>query len=110
MKTVVVTFADVPEANVIRTDTELQRYDEVDISIAGATENGPVTPVIRAVNKMNLNQISTATEDFIARARICRLKRKPVFVAGSIKVAALINFTLSVDHRAIGGSVATQWL
>ena len=150
LKTVAATFADVPDANVIWTDTELRRYDDVDISIAVATDNGLVTPVIRAVNQMNLNQISAATEDLIARARIGRLKQneieggtfsvtnlgmygideffailnppqsailsvgaaklKPVVVDGSIKIASVIIFTLSVDHRAIDGALAAQWL
>jgi pyruvate dehydrogenase E2 component (dihydrolipoamide acetyltransferase) len=150
LKTVAATFTDVPEANVIWTEDELRRFDDVDISIAVATDNGLVTPVVRAVNQMNLNQIASATEDLIARARIGRLKQKeieggtfsvtnlgmygtdeffailnppqsailavgaakqkPVVVEGSIKVASVINFTLSVDHRAIDGALAAGWL
>ncbi len=150
LKTVAAAFTDVPEANVIWTEDELRRFDDVDISIAVATDNGLVTPVVRAVNHMNLNQIASATEDLIARARIGRLKQKeieggtfsvtnlgmygtdeffailnppqsailavgaakakPVVVEGMIKVASVINFTLSVDHRAIDGALAAQWL
>ena len=150
LKTVSAAFSDVPNANVIWTADEIRRYDDVDISVAVATDNGLVTPVVRAVNQMNLNQLSAATEDLIARARIGRLKQneieggtfsvtnlgmygtdeffailnppqsailsvgaakqKPVVVDGSIKIASVINFTLSVDHRAIDGALAAQWL
>lgn len=150
LKTVAAAFSDVPDANVIWTADELRRYDDVDISVAVATDNGLITPVVRAVNQMNLNQLSAATEDLIARARIGRLKQneidggtfsvtnlgmygtdeffailnppqsailsvgaakqKPVVVDGALAVATVINFTLSVDHRAIDGALAAQWL
>ena len=150
LKTVAAAFSDVPDANVIWTTDELRRFNDVDISVAVATDNGLITPVVRAVNQMNLNQLSAATEDLIARARIGRLKQneieggtfsvtnlgmygtdeffailnppqsailsvgaakqKPVVVNGSISVASVLNFTLSVDHRAIDGALAAQWL
>jgi pyruvate dehydrogenase E2 component (dihydrolipoamide acetyltransferase) len=150
LKTVAAAFIDVPEANVIWTEDELRKFNDVDISIAVATDKGLMTPVVRSVNLMNLNQIASATEDLIARARIGHLKQneieggtfsvtnlgmygtdeffailnppqsailavgaakqKPVVVAGSIKVASVINFTLSVDHRAIDGALAARWL
>lgn len=150
LKTVAAAFLDVPNANVIWTTDELRRFDDVDISVAVATDNGLITPVVRAVNQMNLNQLSATTEDLIARARIGRLKQneieggtfsvtnlgmygtdeffailnspqsailsvgaakqKPVVVNGAITVASVINFTLSVDHRAIDGALAAQWL
>jgi pyruvate dehydrogenase E2 component (dihydrolipoamide acetyltransferase) len=37
-------------------------------------------------------------------------KQKPVIVDGEIKIASIINFTLSVDHRAIDGALAAEWL
>lgn len=150
LKTVAAAFSDVPDANVIWTTDELRRFSDVDISVAVATDNGLITPVVRAVNQMNLNQLSVATEDLIARARIGRLKQneieggtfsvtnlgmygtdeffailnppqsgilsvgaakqKPVVVNCAINIASVINFTLSVDHRAIDGALAAQWL
>jgi pyruvate dehydrogenase E2 component (dihydrolipoamide acetyltransferase) len=149
LKTVAAAFSDVPDANVIWTPEEIRRYADVDISVAVATDNGLVTPVVRAVNQMNLNQLSAATEDLIARARIGRLKQneieggtfsvtnlgmygtdeffailnppqsailsvgaakqKPVVINGTVVVASVINFSLSVDHRAIDGALAAQW-
>ena len=150
LKTVAAAFLDVPNANVIWTPREIRRYDNVDIAIAVATDSGLITPIVRGVNQMNLNQLSLATQDLILRARTGRLKQneieggsfsvtnlgmygtdefsailnppqsailavgaakqKPIVVDGEVVIASVINFTLSVDHRAIDGALAAQWL
>lgn len=150
LKTVAAAFSDVPDANIIWTADELRRFKDVDVSVAVKTDNGLVTPVVRGVNQMNLNQLSATTEDLIARARVGRLKQneieggtfsvtnlgmygtdeffailnhpqsailsvgaakqKPMVVNGTITIATVINFTMSVDHRAIDGALAAKWL
>ena len=37
-------------------------------------------------------------------------KPKPVVIDNEIKIANVINFTLSVDHRAVDGALAAEWL
>ncbi len=37
-------------------------------------------------------------------------KQKPVVLDGQIVVRSVINFTMSVDHRAVDGALAAQWL
>lgn len=150
LKTVAAAFSDVPAANCIWTDTAVRQFADVDVSVAVATDNGLLTPVVRGINHLNLDQLGSVTEDLIARARIGRLKQneieggsfsvtnlgmygtdefsailnppqsailavgaakaKPVVIDGEIKIASVINFTLSVDHRAIDGALAAQWL
>lgn len=150
LKTVSAAFADVPEANVIWTDTALRQFNDVDISIAVATDNGLITPVIRHINNLSLAQLNIATNDLIERARNGRLKQneieggsfsvtnlgmygidefsailnppqsgilavgaakqKPVVIDGEIKIRSIINFTVSVDHRAVDGALAARWL
>jgi pyruvate dehydrogenase E2 component (dihydrolipoamide acetyltransferase) len=150
LKTVDAAFQDVPGANCIWKDTAIRQFSDVDVSIAVATDNGLITPVVRGINHMSLSQLNAATADLIDRARIGRLKQneieggtfsvtnlgmygtdefsailnppqsailavgaakqKPVVIDGEIKVASVINFTLSVDHRAIDGALAAQWL
>lgn len=150
LKTVAASFIDVPQANVIWTDSALRQFSDVDVSIAVATDNGLITPVIRGINHLNLAQLNLTTSDLIDRARIGRLKQneieggsfsvtnlgmygtdefsailnppqsailavgaakqKPVVIDGEIKIRSIINFTVSVDHRAIDGAVAAQWL
>lgn len=150
LKSVAAAFTDVPAANVIWTEASLRQFSDVDISIAVAAEKGLVTPVVRAVNQMNLAQLGLATTDLINRARAGKLKQneieggsfsvtnlgmygtdefsailnppqsailavgsakqKPVVIDGEIQIRSVINFTLSVDHRAIDGALAAQWL
>jgi len=128
LKIVAAAFSDVPDASVIWTPEEIRRYEDVDISVAVATDNGLVTPVVRAVNQMNLNQLSATTsltnlgmygaDEFFAilnppQSAILSAgaaQQRPVAVGGALVVASVINFTLSVDHRAIDGALAAQWL
>ena len=150
LKAVAASFEDVPNANVIWTDSAIRQFSDVDVSIAVATENGLITPVVRGINHLSLAQLNVATSDLIDRARIGRLKQseieggsfsvtnlgmfgtdefsailnppqsailavgaakqKPVVIDGEIKIRSIINFTVSVDHRAIDGAVAAQWL
>jgi pyruvate dehydrogenase E2 component (dihydrolipoamide acetyltransferase) len=150
LKSVAAAFTDVPAANVIWTEASLRQFSDVDISIAVAADKGLVTPVVRAVNQMNLAQLGLATTDLIDRARAGKLrqneieggsfsvtnlgmygtdefsailnppqsailavgaaKQKPVVIDGEIQIRSIINFTLSVDHRAIDGALAAQWL
>ena len=150
LKTVAASFIDVPHANVIWTDSAIRQFSDVDISVAVATDNGLITPVVRGINHLSLAQLNIATGDLIDRARIGRLKQdeieggsfsvtnlgmygtdefsailnppqsailavgaakqKPVVIDGEIKIRSIINFTVSVDHRAIDGAVAAQWM
>ncbi len=150
LKTVSATFADVPEANVIWTDAALRQFSDVDVSIAVATDNGLITPVVRQINNLSLAQLNAATNDLIERARKGRLKQneieggsfsvtnlgmygvdefsailnppqsvilavgaakqKPVVIDGEIKIRSIINFTISIDHRAVDGALAARWL
>lgn len=150
LKSVAAAFTDVPAANVIWTEASLRQFSDVDISIAVAADKGLVTPVVRAVNQLNLGQLGLATTDLIDRARAGKLKQneieggsfsvtnlgmygtdefsailnppqsailavgaakqKPVVIDGEIQIRSIINFTLSVDHRAIDGALAAQWL
>jgi pyruvate dehydrogenase E2 component (dihydrolipoamide acetyltransferase) len=150
LKAVAASFEDVPHANVIWTDSAIRQFSDVDVSIAVATDNGLITPVVRGINHLSLAQLNVTTSDLIDRARIGRLKQneieggsfsvtnlgmfgtdefsailnppqsailavgsakqKPVVIDGEIKIRSIINFTVSVDHRAIDGAVAAQWL
>ena len=150
LKSVAAAFTDVPAANVILTEASLRQFSDVDISIAVAADKGLVTPVVRAVNQLNLGQLGLATTDLIDRARAGKLKQneieggsfsvtnlgmygtdefsailnppqsailavgaakqKPVVIDGEIQIRSVINFTLSVDHRAVDGALAAQWL
>ena len=65
----------VPDVNVIWTDEAILRMGTVDISVAIATENGLVTPVLRSVETLSISQVARATQDFAARARAGQLRQ-----------------------------------
>jgi pyruvate dehydrogenase E2 component (dihydrolipoamide acetyltransferase) len=143
-------FGDVPEANVTWSDDGLIAHENVDISIAVATDGGLVTPVLRDVGSKKLSEIARETADRAQRARDRRLKQdeleggvfsvsnlgmygtlefsaiinppqsgilavgaakqQPVAADGELRVATVMRCTLSVDHRAIDGTLAARWL
>ena len=88
LKTVAASFADVPQANVIWTDTALRQFSDVDVAIAVATDNGLITPVVRGINHMSLVQLNISTGDLIDRARNGRLKQNEI-EGGSFSVTNL---------------------
>ena len=65
---------DVPEVNASWTDTAILRYRDVDISVAVATEDGLITPIIRKADTKGLATLSTQVKELAGRAREGRLK------------------------------------
>lgn len=78
----------VPKMNVIWTADAIRRFDTVDIAVAVATEDGLVTPVVTAVDTINISALSTKTRDFAQRAREGKL-RPDELVGGSVTVTNL---------------------
>jgi pyruvate dehydrogenase E2 component (dihydrolipoamide acetyltransferase) len=76
VKAVAAAFVDVPEANVIWTDTATRRFDAVDLAVAVSTDGGLLTPVLRGVDSMSLSSVSAAIVDLAERARTGRLKQQ----------------------------------
>jgi len=151
IKAAACTLRDLPDTNVIWTDSAMQRYRQVDISVAVAIPGGLITPVLHAADAMSLSQLSTTMGELASRARESRLlpheyqggtfsisnlgmygvtefaaiinppqsailavgasNRVPVVQAdGSLGTGVVMEYTLSVDHRAIDGALAAKWL
>jgi pyruvate dehydrogenase E2 component (dihydrolipoamide acetyltransferase) len=151
VKAVAQAHVSVAGLNVIWTENGMREFDSVDLGIAVATDNGLVTPVLRAVERMSISSVATATRDFAARAKQGGLKqaeleggcatitnlgmygteefgaiinppqssilavgaarREPVVTAkGRVRSATTMRVTLSVDHRAIDGALAAEWM
>ena len=64
---------DVPDMNVTWTADALRRYRHADISVAVATPNGLVTPIVRAADLLGVPAISGTMTALIGRARSGRL-------------------------------------
>ena len=94
-------FREVPEANVTWTDEGLLAQENVDISIAVATEGGLVTPVLRGVERLRLSEVARASADLAQRARDRRLRQEEIEggaftvsnlgMHGTLEFAAIIN-------------------
>ena len=63
-----------PEANVSWGEDAIVAYKEVDVSVAVATPNGLITPIIRKADTKSLRQIAAEMRDLAERAREGKLK------------------------------------
>ena len=94
-------YRDVPEANVTWSDEGLLAHENVDISIAVATEGGLVTPVLRGVQRLRLSEVARSAADLAQRARARRLRQDEIEggtfaisnlgMYGTLEFAAIIN-------------------
>ncbi|HJD67400.1 MAG TPA: pyruvate dehydrogenase complex dihydrolipoamide acetyltransferase [Rickettsia endosymbiont of Bembidion lapponicum] len=60
---------EVPNANASWGDDAIRYYNNVDISVAVAIENGLVTPIIRNANQKNIVELSSEIKGLIKKAR-----------------------------------------
>jgi pyruvate dehydrogenase E2 component (dihydrolipoamide acetyltransferase) len=74
IKAVAMALRKVPAANESWTDEAVRQYEAVDISIAVATPNGLITPIIHSADLKGLAQISAEMRDLAGRARDGKLK------------------------------------
>ncbi len=94
-------FRDVPDANVTWSDEGLLAHENVDLSMAVATEGGLVTPVLRGADRLRLSELARAAADLAQRARDRRLRQDEIEggtfaisnlgMYGTLEFAAIIN-------------------
>lgn len=80
-----------PDANVSWTDEAVHQYLHSDISVAVATPNGLITPIIRNAEEKGLRQISDEMKELAGRAREGKLKPEE-FQGGSFSISNLGMF------------------
>lgn len=81
----------VPAMNVTFTDTSVRQYQQVDVAVAIATDDGLVTPVVRDADRLSITDIAAVTADFGDRARRGRIRQSEL-EGGSIAVSNLGMF------------------
>ncbi len=81
----------VPAANASWTDDGIAMYDDVDISVAVATDGGLITPIVRRADQKGVATISNEMKDLIARARAGKLKPEE-FQGGGFSISNLGMF------------------
>jgi pyruvate dehydrogenase E2 component (dihydrolipoamide acetyltransferase) len=74
IKAVAAALMKIPAANMAWAETEVLQYKNADISVAVATPNGLITPIIKEAQNKTLPQISSEMKDLAARARDGKLK------------------------------------
>lgn len=80
-----------PPANTSWTDEAVLQYKHADISVAVATPNGLITPIIKAAETKSLSEISNEMKDLAKRAKEGKLK--PVeFQGGTFSISNLGMF------------------
>lgn len=69
-------LCDVPAANASWQGESIRRYDNVDISVAIATDDGLLTPVIRGVENRSLSSLCRIMTDYKERAEAGRIRQQ----------------------------------
>jgi pyruvate dehydrogenase E2 component (dihydrolipoamide acetyltransferase) len=78
----------IPGANAMWTDEAILRFNNIDISVAVATDGGLITPIIRNADQKSAVQISGEMKDLAARARAGKLKPEE-FQGGGFSISNL---------------------
>jgi len=81
----------VPMVNATWTDEAVRLYDNVDVSVAVATDGGLITPIIRNADQKGLSTISNEMKDLAERARDNKLKPEE-FQGGGFSISNLGMF------------------
>jgi pyruvate dehydrogenase E2 component (dihydrolipoamide acetyltransferase) len=74
IKVVAAALIQHPEVNASYQEKIVRYYEQADIGVAVAIEDGLITPVVRAANQKTLSQIAAEVRELAERARSKRLK------------------------------------
>jgi pyruvate dehydrogenase E2 component (dihydrolipoamide acetyltransferase) len=85
---VAIALRNVPAVNASFTETAIRQYRDVDVSVAVATPDGLITPIIRRADGKTLLQISNEMKALVARVRAGKL-RPEEFQGGGFSISNL---------------------
>jgi len=91
VRAVALALRKVPAANAAWTDDDILLYEPVDISVAVATPNGLITPIVRNADAKGLAFISAEMKALAAKARDGKLKPEE-FQGGTFTISNLGMF------------------
>lgn len=83
-----------PDANVTWTDAAILKFKHADVSVAVATPNGLITPIVKKAETKGLVQISQEIKELAGRAREGKLKPEE-FQGGTFSVSNLGMYGIS---------------
>lgn len=99
IRAVALALKEIPAANAAWTDEAVLRFNEVDVSVAVATPNGLITPIIKSADKKGLSSISEEMKALAEKARTGKLKPEE-FMGGGFTISNLGMFGIK-DFAAI---------
>lgn len=88
IKAVALALRDTPNANASWSDEAILKYNNIDVSVAVATEGGLITPIVRNADLKSLIIISNEMKELIVRARANKLKPEE-FQGGGFTISNL---------------------
>lgn len=103
----------VPEVNSSWMDTFIRKYNNVDVNVAVATENGLITPIVFNAEKKGLTSISFDVTSLAQKARTNKLQphefQGGTFTVSNLGMYGIKNFTAIINPPqaailAVGGS------
>ncbi|KAK3389455.1 2-oxoacid dehydrogenases acyltransferase-domain-containing protein [Podospora didyma] len=86
IKAMAVACKKVPAVNSSWRDNVIRQFNTVDVSVAVATPNGLITPIVRGVEGKGLQSISEAVKELAKKARDNKLKPEE-YQGGSISIS-----------------------
>ena len=99
IRAVALALKKIPAANASWTDNDILLFDHADVSVAVATDNGLITPIIKTAEEKSVAAISKEMKDLGLRARAGKLKPEE-FQGGSFSISNLGMFGIR-DFAAI---------
>ena len=100
IRAVALALKKVPTANASYDDSGMMYYEHADISVAVATPNGLITPIIKQAESKGLTQIAGEMKDLAARARDGKLKPEE-FQGGTFSISNLGMFGIKQFEAVI---------
>ena len=100
IRAVALALKKVPTANASYDDSGMMYYEHADISVAVATPNGLITPIIKQAESKGLTQIASEMKDLAARARDGKLKPDE-FQGGTFSISNLGMFGIKQFEAVI---------
>jgi len=96
IKAVALALKKIPEVNSIFNvnNQQIELLKSVDISIAVATENGLITPIIKNANQLSIKDINAQVKHLATKARDGKLQPNE-FIGGSFSISNLGMFGIS---------------
>ncbi len=99
IKACAIALRKMPHVNASWAEEDIHVYDDVDISVAVATPEGLITPIVRKADQKSLSAISAEMKDLASRAKDKKLKLDE-FQGGGFSISNLGMFGVK-DFAAI---------